>query len=50
MIDGAHKDKKNHQYDKNFSIKVFMTKMEGQIAMKNVECKFFNPKKKKRKD
>ncbi len=45
----AHKDKKNNRYDKNFSIKIFMTKMEGQIGYKNVECKFFNPKKKKRK-
>ena len=26
-----------------------MTKMDGQIEYKNVECKFFNPKKKKRK-
>ena len=50
MIDNAHKDKHGIQYDKNFSIKVFMTKMEGQIIYKNVECKFFNPKKKKRKN
>ena len=50
MIDNAHKDKNGIHYDKNFSIKVFMTKMEGQITYKNVECKFFNPKKKKRKD
>ena len=26
-----------------------MTKVDGQIAYKNVECKFFNPKKKKLK-
>ena len=25
MIDGPHKDKRNLQYDKNFSIKVYMT-------------------------
>ena len=29
MIDNAHKDKKNAKYDKNFSIKIFMTKIEG---------------------
>lgn len=50
MIDNAHKDKNGVHYDKNFSIKIFMTKMDGQITYKNVECKFFNPKKKKRKD
>jgi len=48
-IDNAHKDKKNLIFDKNFSLKVFMTKMDGQIGYKNVECKFFNPKKKKLK-
>ena len=28
MIDGPHKDKKNLMYDKNFSIKVYMTQIE----------------------
>ena len=28
MIDGSHKDKKHVKYDKNFSIKVYMTKIE----------------------
>ena len=50
MIDNAHKDTKHDLiYDKNFSLKIFMTKMDGQIGYKQQELKFFNPKKKKRK-
>ena len=43
MIDGAHKDKKSIQYDKNFSIKVYMTTIENSRigTWKNVQMKEF---------
>jgi len=47
MIDGPHKDKKNLKYDKNFSIKVYMSQIEDARLGKwdNKSLKEFKTKK-----